>query len=280
MEVITARTAGFCFGVNRAVETVYKEIESGTGDVYTLGPVVHNETVVDEMKQKGVKVLNSVDEATEGTVIIRAHGVGRKVYEILEEKGIKVVDATCPFVKKIHKLVQKAGDEGRKVVIVGNADHPEVIGIKGWAPENAKIVASFEEFQALNLDPHDKITVVAQTTFNHDKYKIIVAKLGDLYYDLECFNTVCNATQERQEEADYLASQVESMIVIGDKASSNTQKLVEICSERCSRTIFIRNVDDLKWENLHTVYKVGITAGASTPKNIIEEVQNYVRNEF
>lgn len=284
MEIITAKTAGFCFGVERALNTVYEEIEKSDKPVYTFGPIVHNALVTKDLESKGVCAIDESDldktSKEDATVIIRAHGVSDDICRRLKDAYANVVDATCPFVKKIHRIVGDAAKEGRRVVIVGDPKHPEVIGIKGRAAEDAVVIQDMGDFINAKIPEKTGLTLVAQTTFNYEKFKEIIAQLQNMNYDIKCFNTVCSATQERQEETFDIASHVDAMIVIGDVASSNTQKLVEICSERCSRTIFIRSLDDLKLENLHSVYKVGITAGASTPKHLIEEVQNYVRSEF
>ncbi len=286
MEVRLAKTAGFCFGVKRAVEKVYEGI--GTNDrIYTFGPIIHNEQVVRDLEEKGVVVVNSVDELSsleKGTVIIRSHGVSRDIYEKIKEAGHLVEDATCPFVLKIHKTVDKESSEGHPVIIIGNEGHPEVEGIRGWCDLSkapAFIIGSQEEAQAFDRDlGENAICVVAQTTFNVNKFKDIVEILSKKGYNVNVVNTICNATQERQSEAREIASQSDVMIVIGSKSSSNSRKLYEICSEVCSDTHFIQTLDDLVLDLPETIPCVGITAGASTPENIIEEVQKYVRTVF
>lgn len=215
-----------------------------------------------------------------GTVIIRSHGVSRDVYNFVKNSGHRVVDATCPFVKKIHAIVSVQSGKGKTVVIIGNPDHPEVMGIKGWGDKNTYAVENIEQFINLGLKKDEEIIIVAQTTFNHKKFQEIIDKISLLGYDVRCFNTICNATQERQAEAKKIASNVDAMIVIGDKKSSNTGKLVEICQEECKNTVFIQTLEDLNYDALLSVDSVGITAGASTPKHIIEEVQNIVRSKF
>lgn len=279
-EVITAKSAGFCFGVEKAVNTVYEEVNKGN-KVFTLGPIIHNEEVVKDLESKGVTTLKNIDDidkVNKGTLIIRSHGVGKYVYDICNEKNINIVDATCPYVKKIHKLVQKYSLNKDTVVIIGNPDHPEVIGIKGWGNEDTYAVNDFEEFLELNLDKEKNIVVVGQTTYNYIKFQKIVEKMVDMGYHVSCYNTICNATQDRQSEAAKVASEVSAMIVIGDKSSSNTAKLVEICKKECEKTIFIQTFKDLDKSSLESIESVGITAGASTPKHIIEEVQNNVRS--
>ena len=282
MKVELAKSAGFCFGVEKAVNTVYEEAKRGNDIVYTLGPIIHNEEVVKDMKKRGVEAVKIEDLASlpKGTVIIRSHGVSREIFNFVKRSGHRVVDATCPFVKKIHAIVSVQSGKGKTVVIIGNPEHPEVMGIRGWGDENTYAVENIEQFINLELKRDKEIIIVAQTTFNHKKFQEIIDKISLLGYDVRCFNTICNATQERQAEAKNIASNVDAMIVIGDKKSSNTGKLVEICQEECKNTVFIQTLEDLDYDALLSVDSVGITAGASTPKHIIEEVQNIVRSKF
>lgn len=282
MKVELAKSAGFCFGVEKAVNTVYEEAKKDNDIVYTLGPIIHNEEVVKDMKKRGVEAVKIEDLASlpKGTVIIRSHGVSREIFNFVKRSGHRVVDATCPFVKKIHAIVSVQSGKGKTVVIIGNPEHPEVMGIRGWGDENTYAVENIEQFINLELKKDEEIIIVAQTTFNHKKFQEIIDKISILGYDVRCFNTICNATQERQAEAKKIASNVDAMIVIGDKKSSNTGKLVEICQEECKNTVFIQTLEDLDYGALLSVDSVGITAGASTPKHIIEEVQNIVRSKF
>ena len=275
MEVIVAKTAGFCFGVKRAVEQVYEQIEKAKKPVYTYGPIIHNEFVVKDLEEKGVRVLNTEEELAalkDGIVIIRSHGVGKHIYELLEAHHITVVDATCPFVKKIHRIVEKQSAEGRKVLIIGSEDHPEVQGIKGWGDERTVVIEDMDDFLKLQLPENEKLCIVSQTTFNYKKFQDIVEKISKTRYDITVLNTICNATQERQVEAMRIASQVDVMLVIGGKHSSNTQKLYDICRKECKNTYYIQTLGDFNPECISSVRSVGITAGASTPNNIIEEV--------
>ena len=283
MEVKLAKTAGFCFGVQRAVDTVYEQIQEKKEPIYTFGPIVHNEMVVHNLEEKGVQVLNSEEELealTGGTVIIRAHGVGRSIYELLERKGIDLVDATCPFVRKIHRIVEKQGKEGRSILIIGNAKHPEVEGIRGWCSTASYVVESVEEAQNFTVPVSEKLCIVSQTTFNYNKFKDLVEIISKKGYDIIVLNTICSATEERQTEAREIASQVDAMIVIGGSHSSNTQKLFEICKKECENTYYIQSLDDLALKTSQSIRCVGITAGASTPNKIIEEVQKHVRIKF
>ena len=283
MEVITAKSAGFCFGVKRAVDTVYEQIEKG-GKIYTYGPVIHNETVVEDLEKKGAVVLNSEEELksiTDGTVILRSHGVSKEIYELLEERNIPFVDTACPFVKRIHRIVEKESGEGKQIVIVGDAKHPEVEAIVSWVSGEAIVIMSVEEAEALDLSKDREIFIVSQTTFNLSKFKDIVAIFEKKGYYYNVANTICNATEERQTEAKKIAAEVDAMIVIGGSHSSNSRKLYEICAKECSLTFFIQTVKDLNEIQIPAnVELVGITAGASTPNNIIEEVQKHVRTDF
>ena len=285
MNVELAKTAGFCFGVKRAVDTVYQQIEQYRGEkIFTYGPIIHNEEVIKDLRSHGVEVLNDEEElktADADVVVIRSHGVAKYIYDILEERGITCVDATCPFVKKIHKIVAEKSAEGSYIVIVGNGEHPEVQGIRGWAGEQVTVVQTPEDAERFELpDKDQKVCIVAQTTFNYNKFKELVEIISKKRYDIVVLNTICNATKERQNEARQIAARVDAMVVIGDKRSSNTQKLFEICKEECLNTYYIQTLGDLDLNQLGSVETVGITAGASTPNNIIEEVQNNVRINF
>ena len=285
MNVELAKTAGFCFGVKRAVDTVYQQIEQYRGEkIFTYGPIIHNEEVIKDLRSHGVEVLNDEEElktADADVVVIRSHGVAKYIYDILEERGITCVDAPCPFVKKIHKIVAEKSAEGSYIVIVGNGEHPEVQGIRGWAGEQVTVVQTPEDAERFELpDKDQKVCIVAQTTFNYNKFKELVEIISKKRYDIVVLNTICNATKERQTEARQIAARVDAMVVIGDKRSSNTQKLFEICKEECLNTYYIQTLDDLDINQLRSVESVGITAGASTPNKIIEEVQNNVRINF
>jgi len=282
MEVRLATHAGFCFGVKRAVEQVYEQIETGK-TIYTYGPIIHNEEVVKDLENKGVKVIPDIETlkaVTEGTVIIRSHGVTKEIYDIIQKKGLECIDATCPFVKRIHNIVKTESAAGKHIVIVGDPKHPEVEGIMSWCSSTLTVLETEKEAQELSLPENSEICIVSQTTFNYNKFQHIVAILQKKGYNDSVVNTICNATEERQTEAKEIASEADVMIVIGGKHSSNTRKLYEICSKECANTYFIQTLDDLHLELPKSVGLVGITAGASTPNKLIEEVQNYVRINF
>ncbi|MCR5835090.1 MAG: 4-hydroxy-3-methylbut-2-enyl diphosphate reductase [Lachnospiraceae bacterium] len=286
MEVRLAECAGFCFGVKRAVDTVYEQLKTGK-TIYTYGPIVHNEEVVKELEEKGVKVIHDFSELKDliqseqsAAVIIRAHGVPRAVYEQIEKCGMECVDATCPFVKRIHNIVEKESREGKHILVVGNPGHPEVEGIVGWCQGPVTVLETPEDVLAYEPLPDEKLCIVSQTTYNYNKFQYIVEIFRKKGYNDSVVNTICSATEERQLSAQRLAKEADVMIVIGGKHSSNTRKLYEICSRECANTYFIQTLDDLHLELPKAFRLVGITAGASTPNKLIEEVQNYVRINF
>ena len=276
MEITVAKSAGFCFGVQRAVDSVYKELEENSGKIYTFGPIIHNEQVVEDLNKKGIEVIDTVEQLKkikEGTVVIRSHGVAKEIYDILEQQKLKMVDATCPFVKKIHNIVLDESNNGKTIIIIGNDNHPEVEGIKGWVNGEVIVINKEEQIEKLSLPEQTKACIVSQTTFNHNKFKYLVEIIRKKGYDITVVNTICNATHVRQVEAQKISSKVDGMIVIGGKNSSNTQKLYDICRNECENTFYVQTVKDLDLHELKSLKSIGITAGASTSKNIIEEVR-------
>ncbi|HAS20803.1 MAG TPA: 4-hydroxy-3-methylbut-2-enyl diphosphate reductase [Lachnospiraceae bacterium] len=284
MRIEVAEHAGFCFGVKRAVDTVYQEVEKADGQkIYTYGPVVHNEEVVRDLEERGVTVLQpgeTLPAGDSGTIITRAHGVSKETEEALLATGLRNVDTTCPFVKRIHKIVAEQSAAGKWIIIIGAAGHPEVIGIRGWADGPVTVIASAEEAEAFSAPEGTEICVVSQTTFNANKFEDLVAILNKKRYNITCVNTICNATHERQREAEALAARADRMIVIGSKTSSNSQKLYEICKAKCPNTCFIQTQADLDLRLHGNEQLIGITAGASTPKYIIEEVFKECQNRL
>ncbi|MDE5823310.1 MAG: 4-hydroxy-3-methylbut-2-enyl diphosphate reductase, partial [Lachnospiraceae bacterium] len=247
------------------------------------GPIIHNEEVVKDLEEKGVQVLNTRQELEEldgGTVVIRSHGVSKDIYDLIEKKGIGCIDATCPFVKRIHEIVEKESSKGRRIIIIGNDGHPEVEGIKGWSKTPAVVIEDAETAQDFHAESDEKLCIVSQTTFNYKKFQDLVEIFQKKGYDIIVANTICNATEERQKEAIELAARADVMIVIGGTHSSNTRKLYELCQSECENTYYIQTLEDLQLDLPNSVELVGITAGASTPNKIIEEVQNYVRINF
>ncbi len=268
MRIFVAKNAGFCFGVRNAVNTAL----STEGKVSTLGELIHNDYVNARLKAKGIGVIESPEEYNGGTVIIRSHGVPESVENSLKEKNIPYIDATCPFVKKIHNLVRKYYLAGYKIVIIGAKDHPEVVGINGWCGNSAYIVDGEEDVKA--LPEHEKLCVVVQTTYSENKYDILLKSIENRCKTVEKFRTICYTTTDRQSETEELSKKCDGMLVIGSRTSSNTTKLYEISAKNCKNTFFIENIADLKpvIENKHNYKILGITAGASTPKELIEEV--------
>ncbi|MCC3863541.1 4-hydroxy-3-methylbut-2-enyl diphosphate reductase [Terrisporobacter petrolearius] len=278
MEVRIAENAGFCFGVKRAMNMAWDELENKTSDnVYSLGPLIHNKQAVDKYKEKGLMEMDSLDKIpSDSKLIIRSHGVGKKIYTESESKNMDIVDTTCPFVKKIHDIVNEFSNKGYKIIIVGNSTHPEIIGINGWCDNEAIIINREEEIDNITFNDNDLYCVVSQTTANLESFDKIVSKLKSKIKDLTVNNTICFATKERQLSATDLAKEVDCMIVIGGKHSSNTQKLVNIC-KNIVPTFSIETKGELEKSKLEKFKVAGVTAGASTPDWIIEEVIGYLK---
>ena len=279
MEILLAKSAGFCFGVQRAVDTAYKHADEK--NVYTYGQIIHNEEVVGDLAKHGVKILedDELDQIKDSKVIIRSHGAEKRVYDILEKNGNEIIDATCPFVKKIHNIVMDECGTGHTVIIIGDGKHPEVKGIMGWCMSEPVVIGTEEEAEkfvqsCLNGEykPSENISIVSQTTFNYRKFHNVVDIIRNKLYNVTAYKTICNATSVRQREAQEIASKVDAMIVIGGRNSSNTQKLYEISKKECENTYYIQTLVDLDLTTFESVSRVGITAGASTPNKLIKEV--------
>ena len=284
-ELTIAKSAGFCFGVTRAVNMVYEAIEKENVPIYTYGPIIHNDEVVKDMEKNGVTVINDLDELSsheKGVMIIRSHGISKAEYDKIKDCGFEVLNATCPFVSKIHRYVEDYSSKGYDIIIVGSPKHPEVCGIKGWADEkcHVTIINSPEDAEKYTKNSTKKLCIVSQTTFNYNKFQDIVEIIAKKGYDITVLNTICNATEVRQTEARKVAQCSDVMIVIGDRHSSNTQNLFEICKNECKNTYYIQTSDEMDYTQIRSNNNVGITAGASTPNNIIEEVSKNVRNEL
>ncbi len=278
-EFLVAPNSGFCFGVRRAIEKTEAEIAAASGKIYTWGPLIHNKLVTDELAAKGVSIIETLDSIQSGDVIIvRSHGETKKFFEQAEDKDCKVVDATCPFVKKIQQLAEDAYASGKQVVIVGDRNHPEVKGINGWCDNSAIVLNSAAEAEAY-LDGRDlscadtqKFFLVAQTTIKKELFDDVVAAFERAHADLEVNNTICNATAIRQKSCAELAEKCDAMLIIGGRESSNTQKLFEISSEKCKKTFFVEKITDLPLQALQDCVKIGFATGASTPERVIKEV--------
>lgn len=274
-KITVAKTAGFCFGVNRAIKLAEELADSGKR-VCTLGPIIHNNQMVEMLEKKGVRTAeNELDRNEDEIMVIRSHGVTPTVFESAKMGG-EVVDATCPYVSNIHKIVRSAYEENQVIIIAGDKNHPEVIGISGWCDNNCFIVSDNNELEKLleyNYNfPNKKITAVAQTTFNANEWIKCQKTLKKVCTNAIVFDTICKATSLRQSEAEKLADECDVMIVIGGKHSSNTIKLADICSQRCNKTYHIETADELPLDEIRTAEQIGVTAGASTPAAIIKEV--------
>ena len=276
LKITVAKTAGFCFGVNRAVNMVYELLENGK-KVCTLGPIIHNPQLVEELGEKGTRIVNSPDEVKNGeTLVIRSHGVPESTFKYADSLGVEVVDATCPFVSKIHKIVNEQSKNGDIIFIAGDKNHSEVIGIMGHSSTDTFVFSDEEELEKIynnNQKIKEKsISVVAQTTFNAKKWSKIQKNLKKLYTNAKIFDTICNATSTRQDEASQLSKENDAMIVIGGRESSNTAKLFDVCSSFCENTHLIQTADEINSEWFADCDCVGVVAGASTPARIIKEV--------
>ncbi|MEY8321350.1 bifunctional 4-hydroxy-3-methylbut-2-enyl diphosphate reductase/30S ribosomal protein S1 [Lachnospiraceae bacterium 46-61] len=270
-EIIVAKSAGFCFGVSRAINIAYEQNKQNK-KIYTYGPLIHNKEVISDLEKKGIYVITDLSEIETGTVMIRSHGVGKHIYDELEKKGLQMIDGTCPFVKRIHNIVKNAYKQNKQIIIIGDASHPEVQGINGWCENSAVILGELEQVEQFHSEENKNYTVVVQTTFRKSKFENMITLLKQKNFILEVFDTICSATAERQQEAVSLSQNVDKMIVIGDKSSSNTQKLVEICRKYCKKTYYIETICNLVLNIFDKNDKIGITAGASTPPAIIKEV--------
>ena len=281
MQIILAKTAGFCFGVNRAVKLTYELLEQGR-PVATLGPLIHNPQVVEDLESKGAITCDSVDDVPDGyEVVIRSHGVGQSVYDKISTRHLAYHDATCPFVTKIHKIAARAGAEGAMLLVAGDAKHPEVQGIVGHTTGKVEVFANLAELEKLlpELTQQKSIFAVAQTTFNVQSWETCKEFLKNQCTNAKIFDTICNATWTRQQEAEDLSQKCDHMVVIGGHHSSNTQKLLQVAA-RHTKAINVETADELDPAWLAGAARVGVTAGASTPSSIIEEVLNCMSEEI
>ncbi len=270
IEVKVAKTAGFCFGVRRAVEQAQRATEENKGRIYSYGELIHNPQEVERLRRSGIIPIYEMEDISEGTVIIRTHGVREEIIHILKSKKVEIIDLTCPYVKKIHNIAKKYCQDGYKIVIIGDKSHPEVVGIRGWCERSVVVAAKEDVAQAISED--DKICVVAQTTIGIQMWKQVVDMIKTVSPEAVVFDTVCSATQERQAEAVGIASVADLMLVVGGKSSANTRKLYELCKVVCKRTFYIEHAGEIPCVDDSDIQIVGITAGASTPGHIIKEV--------
>lgn len=282
MEIIIAKNAGFCFGVDRAVKMTLEELDNDGQRVYSYGPLIHNPQAVAELEEKGLTTLESFEDLEVGRLVFRSHGVPEEIQDKAEQMGLSVIDCTCPYVKAVHKRVRSYSEKGYDIVIIGDPQHPEVVGINGWCNDKAFIINSEEE--ARKLPKLEKVCVVSQTTNRFEKFQLLSDIVKGKSEKSEVFNTICTATRARQDSAAELAQKVDAMIVIGGKTSSNTTKLAEISRKYCNNVYLIETVEELALQELQNFNTIGITAGASTPDRIIKEavkvMENYNKDEM
>lgn len=274
MEIILSKFSGYCYGVKKAVSVADESIDKYE-DIYSLGSLIHNKRAVEKLKNKGLKVVDDIEEKNKN-IIFRSHGVEKKYYDYANKNNLNVIDTTCIYVKKIHQIVEEKYKDGYEIIIVGSKKHPEVIGINSWSNYKAQFVEEIADTDKLNIDEEKSYAVVFQTTFNIEKYTKIVEILKEKIKNVEIFNTICSATKKRQDFALQLADEVDMMIVIGDTSSSNSKKLYELANEKV-KSIFIEDVAELKEVMFEGVQKLGVTAGASTPDFVIDEVIEYLK---
>ena len=275
MEILIGDNAGFCYGVERAVETAKKEALNG--EIFCLGEIVHNQNVIDSLEKIGVKFINNIDEAKE-KLLIRAHGVTKQIYQKAKERNIELIDATCPSVLKIHNIAEEYSNKGYYIILTGKKDHPEVIGIESYCGTKYKIISDKEELVDLfkEIENEKNILLISQTTYSIEKFDEIEQMLKEKVSsraNLEITKTICTSTNNRQLEAEKIAKNVDFMIVIGDKRSSNSNKLYGVCCKYCPNVSFISNSDELDLNKIKKHQKIGVIAGASTPKEDILKVR-------
>lgn len=275
MEILLAKEAGFCFGVKRALDLCMKTHDEGT-EFVTYGELIHNKQVVSDLMKMGISPVEQLEDVNDQAVLIRSHGVPKGLYEEAQDKEIPIIDGTCPYVRKIQKLAEKYSALGYDIIIVGDKSHPEVIGISGWSTGPVHVLASAEE--ANNLPQIDKGCIVAQTTITEAKWQEVLNASKTRVNELVVHNTICEATRVRQESADELSKEVDLMLVIGGKHSSNSKKLYEVCIKNCKKTYHIETLIEIEMINFSNCDKIGITAGASTPDGIINEIINALKN--
>lgn len=281
MEIIIGKNSGFCRGVEKAVIEAEEKLEKSKETIYCLGELVHNTQVVNKLKKKGLIIVNTIDEA-KGKVIIRAHGIPKKIYKQAQERKLELIDCTCTKVKEIHKISEKYVKEGYYIFLIGIKKHPETIGTAGFCEGKVSVIEKIEEIEKaeekFDKSKRNKILIISQTTFHLKKFEEIVTQIKEkIKIPIEIKNTICNTTQVRQKETEELAKQVEYMIVIGGKNSSNTTKLYEIANQNCKNVIMVEKKEELNIQKIKQYQKIGIVAGASTAKESIKEIYNSIK---
>lgn len=278
MEIIVAKNSGLCYGVKRALNLAKETRHERNGKVLTLGDLIHNPQVIVDLKKQGIHSIENLNELKKGTIIIRSHGISPEVYESLEEKNMEIVDATCPIVKRIQKLVEILAENKEEIIIVGNKDHPEIKGLIGFSQERGIIVEN--EIQIKHLPHKKKRAVLAQSTQDLYIFGKIVTALIEKTVELRVYNTICHSTQTRQKSTSELASQVDTLFIVGGKNSSNTQKLYQISKRILPETYFVENAEQITPEMLKRAKKIGISGGASTPHEAIQEAVEKIKNSY
>ncbi|MFA4910818.1 MAG: 4-hydroxy-3-methylbut-2-enyl diphosphate reductase, partial [Desulfobacteria bacterium] len=276
MRVRLAKTAGFCMGVRRAIDIALDAI-NGEGNIYTYGPLVHNPQAIEMLNSKGVKVINGLHDSLSGTVVIRAHGISPKEQAEIKQKGLKILDATCPRVIKVQSIIKRQAKEGYHIVIVGDKEHPEVIGLLGFSFDKGMVVSSIEEVDQLPSDI-EKVCVVAQTTQDTLKFTKISENIRERFPEVIVFNTICDSTSKRQKEAIHLAKKVDGMVIIGGRNSGNTRRLAEISESTGTQTFHVETEGELDPNKLADCHTIGVTAGASTPNWMINRVVDRIES--
>ncbi len=275
MNITVAKHAGFCFGVQRAIDMAFKALEKKNGPIFSLGPIIHNPQVVQKMQEKGLRVVTDIHDIQKGTVIFRSHGVNAEEREEATRRKLTIVDATCPFVEKAHEYARKLDEESYQIVVVGDPNHPEVLSILSYTREGIA-VPNLETLETIPLT--QKVGIVSQTTQSFMTFQTIVTEIIRRSREVRIFNTICDATKIRQDESIKLAGQSDCMIVIGGRNSANTRRLTELCSQVQPKTYHIETVDELKEISLEGIQSIGITAGASTPQWLIDPVVDYLKS--
>ncbi len=277
MEIILAKTAGFCMGVKRAMQMAMKTAKASSNKVFTCGPLIHNPQAVEFLKENGVESMKNWQALKSGTLIIRAHGMPAAEIEEMKQRGFAIIDATCPHVVTSQKQIRKYSEKGYQIVIIGDQDHPEILSLQSFAAaERCRVISSAE--QAQNLELNNKVMVIAQTTFNAEEFKHISDAIAAKNPDTVVCDSICQATSDRQQEIMKLASQVEAVVVVGGKASANTRRLAEIAASLCQKTYHVETAKELESVDFRSLKTCAVTAGASTPDFITDQVIEYLKN--
>lgn len=278
MEILVAKNAGFCYGVKRALSLVHDALKENQQPFYSLGPLIHNPQVVKYLEEKGLKMVDDISQIKKGNLVIRAHGASPRVLAEAQNKGINILDATCPTVRKVQKYAKALKEEGYQVVIIGDKDHPEVEGIRGYAEEKGIVISNKAEISEQTIQ--ERIGVVVQTTQTWENFLLVLTELVKVAEEIKVFNTLCVSTEARYKESVELAQKVDTILVIGGKSSANTARLTQLCRHLQPHTYQIEDAKDIKITWLEAGKTIGITAGASTPAWLIEDIREKLRSKF